>query len=76
MINGKNLLITNFLKQKGKQKSEIDSSATFMREGREGKEKQMPDWGPINDSKSGTYLRTYILAFSYSMDFQFSWKSN
>ena len=25
----------------------------------EGKEKQMPDWGPINDSKSGTYLRTY-----------------
>ena len=26
----------------------------------EGKEKQMPDWGPINDSKSGTYLRTYM----------------
>ena len=25
-----------------------------------GKEKQMPDWGPINDSKSATYLLAYV----------------
>ena len=37
-----------------------------------GKEKQMPDWGPINDSKSATYLLAYVALHTYSMDFQFS----